>query len=276
MIGIAAALAADAVPAVPLPVSLPAVSGLNGKIDLAIGGANPGYDLFGFSNDFDAAFRAQGAFSVPLGHSFGLQADGAFASIQGSTFAHAAGHLFGRNPASGLIGAYASYSVWDTVNRGRVAFEGEAYLGNIALETITGVEFGDVPNSFFTITDAAVYPSDDLRLSIGFRHNGAGSALAAGLEYQFASGPSAAWSAFVDGEIGTNDYQRIFGGIRLYLGADKSLIRRHREDDPRVKSDEWSLTGCTHAPGAIAADGLLVDSELPADVPCNLQEEDVP
>ncbi len=261
--GIAAARAADFDLYQPTPIggSLPAVSAINGKLDIAVGGSTPGYGFDVGPTDFESAFRVQGALSVPLGHAFGLQTDGVFASIQGSTFGHVAAHAFWRDPAVGLAGVYAAYSVWDSINRGRVAFEGEAYFGRFSAETITGAEFGDVPNSMFTITDLAYYPTDNFRISVGVRHNSAGNALAGGLEYQFASGPKAAWSAFADGEIGDYDYQRVFAGVRLYLGADKSLIRRHREDDPAIKSDERSLTACGQ--GAIVSDGLQLPQAAP-------------
>lgn len=235
---------------------LPAVSGINGKLDLAVGGTTPGYDLPFFSNDFEEAFRAQGFLSVPVGHSFGMQADGAVALIQDELFAHTAGHLFWRDPAVGLAGLYGAYSVWDDLDRWRVAFEGEAYLGQISVETVTGVEFGDVPDHFFTITDFAYYPHDDFRVSLGFRSNSSGNSLAAGGEYQFASSAGVATSLYVDAEIGDDDYQKIFGGMRLYFGEDKSLIRRHREDDPYVDPDERSLTGCTTDEGVLAVDSL--------------------
>jgi hypothetical protein len=247
----------------------PAVSGINGKLDFSVGGSTPGYDILVFPYDFDAAFRAQGAISVPLAQTLGLQVDGVVASIQDNLFAHVAGHLFWRDPNAGLIGGYGAYSVWDNVDRGRLAFEGEAYLGRISLETITGGEFGDIPSSFFTITDFAYYPTDNFRLSLGFRHNGAGNSLAGGLEYQFASGPTVAWAAFADGELGDHDYQKIFAGVRLYFGTDKSLIRRHREDDPQIKADERSLTGCTD--GAIVVDAIVADGVVGSTKPCNVE-----
>ena len=38
---------------------------------------------------------------------------------------------------------------------------------------------------------------------------------------------------FAEGRIGEDDFQGVWGGIRFYFGQkDKSLIRRHREDDP--------------------------------------------
>jgi hypothetical protein len=236
--------------------TLPAVSALNGKVDAAFGGVTTTG-----SPDLDSGWRIQGALSAPLSYSVGAQVDGVVASIQSQTFTHVAGHLFWRNPMQGLIGAYGSSSTWNTATRHRAAFEGEAYFGNLSLETLTGFEMGSTGTGFFSITDVALYANPNFRLSAGFRTNGLASAFAGGLEYQFASGSQGGWAGFVDAEMGTsNNYQKAFAGLRLYLGADKSLVRRHREDDPRIKADEQALTtGCG---GAVASDGLtLVDSE---------------
>jgi hypothetical protein len=212
----------------------------------------------------DTALRVQGAFSLPLAYAYGFQADGALAQVQGQTFSHVAAHLFWRNPLQGLAGAYASYSTWGGFNRARAAFEGEAYFGSISLEALVGIESGNLPSGsggLFTITDLAVYPTADLRLSAGLRHNAATTALAAGAELQFASGRSGGWAGYVEAESGSNNYQKVFAGVRLYFGKDKSLVRRHREDDPRVKADEGSLIGCVG--GASVGDGALaIDSGL--------------
>jgi uncharacterized membrane protein len=36
---------------------------------------------------------------------------------------------------------------------------------------------------------------------------------------------------FADGAMG-DGYEHVLAGVRVYFGKDKSLIRRHREDDP--------------------------------------------
>lgn len=40
-------------------------------------------------------------------------------------------------------------------------------------------------------------------------------------------------SNFAEHRIGEDDYKGIWAGARIYLGDSKSLLRRHREDDPR-------------------------------------------
>ncbi len=56
-------------------------------------------------------------------------------------------------------------------------------------------------------------------------------------------------SLFAEGRIGEDDYHGVWGGVRFYFGQhDKTLIRRHREDDPNdwgVGIDGASNTGST-------------------------------
>ena len=42
-------------------------------------------------------------------------------------------------------------------------------------------------------------------------------------------------SLTVEGQLGEDGYSSVLAGLSLYFGGeDKSLIRRHREDDPRL------------------------------------------
>jgi hypothetical protein len=56
---------------------------------------------------------------------------------------------------------------------------------------------------------------------------------AVGMEYQLPADFVSGASLFAEGRIGEEDYGSVLGGIRIAFGAgEKSLIRRHREDDP--------------------------------------------
>jgi hypothetical protein len=58
---------------------------------------------------------------------------------------------------------------------------------------------------------------------------------------QFRGGPTAV-STFVEGVVGTDNNSIAMAGIKIYFGNhDKTLIRRHREDDP-------SMYGKRHLP----------------------------
>jgi hypothetical protein len=230
---------------------LPAVSRINGKVDFAIGAVT---SLQTFGPGYVPSFRAQAALSIPVGDKFGIQIDGVVSTTQGTLFTHAAGHFFWRNPETGLAGAYAAISQWSGVTRIRLGAEGEYYWNNISVEALVGAEIIGIPVGMFAIVDLAFYTaSENLRFSVGARHNFAGNSLALGAEYQVHSGQNVGWAIFADAEL-SQTYQAIFGGLRLYFGDDKTLMRRHREDDPRIHADERSLIDCF---GAYAADGLI-------------------
>lgn len=207
---------------------LPAVSMPNAKLD-------------GFAGTkFDRSFEgATGAVSLPLGPRFGLQIDAMIGSWDGSTFAGTAGHLFWRDPNVALIGIYGSFSNLDRlggISIGKIAFEGELYLGRFSIETLIGHEGGDIPSRLYAVVDVAHYFTDDFRASIGYRRTTGADVLALGGEWRLPLQSSLGVSIFAEGRIGSNDYRGVWGGLRFYFGGqDKSLIRRHREDDPRVR-----------------------------------------
>jgi hypothetical protein len=122
----------------------------------------------------------------------------------------------------------------------------ELYLGNFSLEAWGGYvhidpDEDDSEDSGFLIADAAFYLSDDFRVSIGGKIVDDYEGLRAGFEYQFGESPLALYS---NAEFGDDDYLKVVGGLKFYFGAEqKSLIRRHREDDPREKVLELFASG---------------------------------
>ncbi len=226
---LAADLYVDGEPSVPM--LLPAVSGVNGKIS-AEGGL---FDAEGFG-------ALSGSLSLPLGHSYGVQIDGSVGTFDEEFFGSAGGHLFWRNPDYGLLGVYGSYTALDGVDGevSRIGVEAEYYWNQVTLKGVIGAEFLDLDapinydeTNLFAFSDIAYYAMDDLELSVGHRYTGEKHALALGVEYQlnqpiFASGVS----LFAEGRIGEDEYRGAWAGVRMYLGDEKTLIRRHREDDP--------------------------------------------
>ena len=232
----------------------PAVDGVNWKLD-GLGGS--------FSDRGFGAGRA--AVTVPLGSQFGLQMDGVAGNFDGRFFAGGAGHLFWRDPAKGLIGLYGSYSHWDQLGGlhvGQVGGEGELYLGRWTIQGVAGVEssnsatvvttalsttppatsFNTVTQTtqniaggsrFFDQVNLAYYVTDDWKAYIGHRYLGGENALALGTEFGIPTGRGTMAALFAEGRIGENGHNGIWGGLRIYFGAkDKSLMARHREDDP--------------------------------------------
>lgn len=234
-----------------------AVDGVNAKIE-GLAGSLGRYGLYG----------SRAGLAVPLGGLLGLQVDGAGGALDGRGFGSVGGHLFLRNPAVGLVGAYVSYTNWDRfggVSATQAAGEFELYWAALTLQGIAGVEFGssssntvttaavvppgffvngsiatttwrqfyDVDSRFFTQVNLKYYLTDNWDAYVGYRHLGGESALALGTEVALPLGRGVLASAFVEGRVGDNDFQGVWGGLRFYFGGkDKSLIRRHREDDP--------------------------------------------
>ncbi len=85
----------------------------------------------------------------------------------------------------------------------------------------------------FGQVDLAYYPTDDLKVYGGYRYVNEASLGGAGIEYLLRDYGSPI-SLFAKADFGETQYNRITGGLRFYLGPnpDKSLIARHRTEDP--------------------------------------------
>ena len=210
--------------------SLPAVSGPNGKIE--IGGGWTDIDDLGD----DEVFRGGAAFSFPVGDMFGIQADLTALDAYGETAIGGAVHFFTRDPNSYLLGAYGGYVDAGPANIWYVGPEAELYLDNISLEAVGGVmDISDgVGTEFYAMGKVALYATENLRLSVGASTVANFESANAGLEW-FMGDTGLPVSLTVDGQLGEDGYTSIQAGLSLYFGGeDKSLIRRHREDDPRL------------------------------------------
>ncbi len=194
----------------------------------------------------DQSALALGSYTLPLGQSFGLQADGALGRIDEDTMGGGGVHLFTRDPSSYLLGVYGSYHTWNEVNIWRAAAEFQFYIRRFSLDGLAGYESVDFPitssgltvlnsdsDHFFTHVDLAYYLVDDLRLYGGYRYVDDTSLGAAGIEYLMRAFNSPV-SLFAKADFGNEDFNRITGGLKFYFGSssDKSLIQRHRTEDP--------------------------------------------
>src|SRR5690606_31620858 len=121
--------AADVARAASAPVSDRAVSETNGKVSAAAGA---------FNDDFAAI--GEGSISLPLSTNWGLQLDGAVATLEDNPFGTSAAHLFWRDPGRGLIGGYGGAVYYDSpvgdIWAGQLGIEAEAYLGRVTLQGI--------------------------------------------------------------------------------------------------------------------------------------------
>lgn len=119
-------------------------------------------------------------------------------------------------------------------------------FGNFSLEAWGGyvnidANDGEGEDSGFIIADMAYYVTDDFRVSLGGKIIDDYEGLRAGFEYQFGGMPMSLYSNV---EYGEDDQLTVLGGLKFYFGGeDKSLIRRHREDDPRNRTFDLFIKG---------------------------------
>ena len=224
---------------------LPAVSGVNAKFGAAFGAING-----------EATGVAEGSVSFPVGRKFGVQIDGlAGGAEKGGLFGGGA-HLFWRDPAKGLFGAYAGVvksklgGVDKTVYA--IGAEGSLYLDRITVDVFAGFVDGDeVDENFGAIWSLGYYPIDDLRLSVGGRYLDGDFAGIGKAEYLVGEYGSSSVAIFGRGLAGEDDEWQALVGVRLYFGGEKkSLIRRHREDDPSNLSLDFLFESKIDAPAA--------------------------
>src|SRR5262249_52383802 len=155
-----------------------------------------------------------------------------------------------RDPSRGLLGVYGAHTRWDKfdgIHVNHVGPEFEWYSGRWTVQGVIGAEFGsgssatvgttiltyDITTRLFHQINVASYPIADLKVFAGHRYLGGKNALALGGEYGVPMSRSVMAAVFAEGRVGEGDFRGVWGGLRLYFGQrDKSLIRRHREDDP--------------------------------------------
>ncbi len=240
-----------------------AVSGVNGKIEAAGGYVDTRAGDGG-------RVHVLGSIAGPIGCQLGYQIDAGIGDFAGSTSGGIAGHLFLRDPTSHLFGVYGQWGAVGSDDVWRIGLEGEKYLGNISLEALFGYE--DVDRSkgdVFAAFDLAYYNTEDVRLSVGYHRFFKTDAVAVGLEWQtdglgFSNRP---FSLFANAALGDRGYGTVLAGVRFYFGGpDKSLIRRHREDDPGAKGifqllSENASGGSTVTPAAAKTTEVDVEAE---------------
>ncbi len=239
LVSVAAHSADMATKASPSSGCVQAVDGVNGKLS-----------AYGGSFAKDALYAGTGSLAVPLGCEFGAQIDATAASFDSRTLGAVEGHMFWRNPSEGLLGMYGSYTYWNQaggVNANHVGPEAEYYSGRWTLQGVAGVEFGNdrstivngltqtynVKTRFFDQFNVNYYLQDNLSVYAGHRYLGGEHALALGGEWGVPMQHGVMAALFAEGRVGQDNFRGAWGGLRFYFGQhDKTLIRRHREDDP--------------------------------------------
>jgi hypothetical protein len=202
-----------------------------------------------------------GSVTVPLGHAYGVQIDGLAGDQGGDFVGGVGGHVFWRDPSVGLFGLTGAYAASDsgsfssstvvttvgvirttTITSAsssdreivRMGGEGEYYFDRVTLGGNAGYQFGTgIEDGFYGIASLRGYLTDDLALAVSAHYaEGSGTAVSVGAEFQPGLDGLAGLTLFADATTGKNDFMQALFGVRYYFGAAKSLIDRHRRDDP--------------------------------------------
>ncbi len=216
-------------------LSLASTAALSQSAGPAVSDPNAKLSVEGGQYDGEQSALALGSYTLPLGHAFGLQADGALGRIDQGTMGGGGLHLFTRDPSRYLLGLYGSYHTWESIDIWRAAAEVQLYAGRFSLDGLGGYESVAVPETIGGLTvldphddhvfgqvDLAYYPIDDLKVYGGYRYVNEASLGAAGIEYLMRADDSPI-SIFAKADFGEEQYNRITGGVKFYLGpnADK-------------------------------------------------------
>ncbi|WP_229006453.1 hypothetical protein [Roseibium aggregatum] len=226
--------------------TLPAVDGFSGKVTVN-----------GGSSDGNAVGGAEGAITMSLGHRFGLQLDAGVGGYDEpfagqSAYYGAGAHLFWRDPSTGMVGLEGSYSHLDAyqgVDVFSAGIEAERYWGPITLGGVVGVTDGsraietngrgqfryDLDATFVAGSKLTWYPDENLALSVSGRVSGGDATGGLGVEWAPLRDTQLQPSLFARAALREGGEAYALAGVSIYFGGkSKSLIRRHREDDPPI------------------------------------------
>lgn len=204
----------------------PAVSAPNVKLDV-VGGALGGGPA------------ALGSFTgtVPLGHDFGFQLDGAIGTADRDARGGLGGHVFYRDPETFMLGATAMWSrlggphhdVESTIRR--VGAEAEFYLGDYTFQPSGGLQNDHGDTTGYATLGFVYYPTDNLALGTSLGGFANSRALQVGFEYQpFDETPI---SFLFDTGIDNMGPGFVLAGLRYSFGGPSKTVKgRDRYDDP--------------------------------------------
>jgi len=208
---------------------------------------------------------------VPLGERFGAQGDlMAVLTGVGDLYLAGAGHLFTRDPSRYLLGVAAGVVVAPGAKLAAVGVEGELYMDRWSLEAwagLAGVDYADPLMADYTgvfgFGDIAYYPTDNLRFAVGGSYVLGDSALHLSTEYQF-DNPAWPMSLTGDAKLHASGNYTVTVGLKGYFGGpSKSLIERHRQDDPRNRAVDL-FNGSIGVLSATASGPTIDDPEYAA------------
>lgn len=196
-----------------------AVSALNAKIESVFGNV-----------DGSTAKAGAASLAFPVLDDFGVQIDGLAGKVNPSDAYGSAVHAFWRDSTVGLVGLTAAHAELGKTETLRYGGEAEYYLDQFTFTGYVGQQSGDIDTSAYAGLGARYYLTDDVMFSTVASTSDDLERYALALEAQT---PVRGLSWYASLATGENDYDHAFFGLKFYFSGDrKSLIDRHRQDDP--------------------------------------------
>ena len=214
------------------PMNAPAVSKTNARLSAS--------GIYADDNRIDAKYgeALSGSVATPLGHEFGVQADGLVANRQARDVAGIGGHLFWRDPSTGLVGLTASDTTADIkgpkghLGIARFGGEGQLYSGPFTFAAQSGYQEGHhVKNGYYGSLTGYWYADPNMRFGLGAANDPVRDTTGLlDVEYMPRIQGLPGMALFADGRAGDNEFAAAQFGVRFYFGQHKSLEAGDRED----------------------------------------------
>jgi hypothetical protein len=231
----------------------PAVSDINAKLSFDVA-------------DFDAASAIFGTAAVtfPMTQRIGFALDGLAGDYSANSLWGIGGNLFWRDPDQGLIGIIASQIQIGAATAKRNGLYAEYYMDQFSFIGDLGYQSADTAkDAVFSDFGIKWYIMGNLAVGASCAYSSENLALVTRIEYMPAKDCLPGIAFFLNGSLGESSYTSIAGGVRYYFGSDdKTLQKRHREDDPENTVLNGLIYGAQGGLGETIRPNLPTEEEI--------------
>ncbi|RJF86425.1 hypothetical protein D3874_04785 [Oleomonas cavernae] len=223
-------------------VSIAAAQDQSAVDSVAVAASSFQFDAFGGGDESGGLYGGGASLTLPLGDSIGLQVDGIVGKAASETsYYGGAAQLYFRDPQSYMLGLAVSALKIDEEAQFSVSAIGEYYIDQITIETLAGVQTGDiVDGGFVGRLGLAYYASPNFKVGGGVTFTDA-SDFGGDIGVEYLVAPGSGLSLYATGGFDNGGSVGVVG-LRLYTGAPEnpppaaegeessgpSLIYRHR------------------------------------------------
>lgn len=130
------------------------------------------------------------------------------------------------------MGLTGSATRFDNLDVRRFGAEAEGYFGDFTLRARAGHQNGDFKDGSYYSAGARWYANSNLMFGIAGEHAVDRSIGHLTAEWQISTPSLPGLAVFLDAAKGSNSFDQTLVGVRYYFGSNKTLIQRHRQDDP--------------------------------------------